>query len=140
MPHEAARPTQHHGGTWTPAQLERQAVVEAGGTVLANLSSGADDALIAWAKERDLFRSIGRSTRWANPYLLGEDGDRDEVCAWYAEYFARKRSLHRHLRELRGKVLGCVCHPERCHGETLITALARLAPDRGRAAPGDGER
>jgi hypothetical protein len=27
------------------------------------------------------------------------------------------------LGELRGKVLGCVCHPRRCHADELVRAV-----------------
>jgi hypothetical protein len=60
---------------------------------------------------------------WANPFLLGDDGDRPTVIANYGWYFERKPSLQTQLPGLRGKVLGCWCYPLRCHGNLLIELL-----------------
>jgi len=67
-----------------------------------------------------LFARVDRFSEWGNPFILGEDGDRDHVCDAYDRYFDDKRSLHTKVKELKGKVLGCHCYPQRCHAETLI--------------------
>ena len=68
---------------------------------------------------------IDRRTKWGNPFILGKDGDRDEVCDKYEGYIRHGRGkwLLDHLDELEGKVLGCHCKPLRCHGDTLIKLL-----------------
>jgi hypothetical protein len=48
---------------WTPSEHERRAAVQAGMSVVANMRKGADDALVAWAKEQGLLVYIGRRTR-----------------------------------------------------------------------------
>jgi len=65
---------------------------------------------------------IDRRTKWGNPFILGKDGDRDEVCDKYEEYIRHGEGnwLLDHLDELKDKVLGCWCAPKRCHGDTLI--------------------
>lgn len=109
---------------WTESELDRRSVVEAGGTVVANLHQDTDRALLAWARSTNCFVRIDRNTPWGNPFEMPGDGGRDEVCDSYAIYFARKFSLHDPLQGLRGKVLGCWCYPSRCHGDQLIALLS----------------
>ena len=104
---------------WKQDELERKATVEAGGTVVANMRDGKDEALISWAKENGYFQRIDRNSQWGNPYELGKDGDRNTVCDSHIYYFKKKLSLHQQLMDLKGKVLGCWCYPERCHGNYL---------------------
>ena len=69
---------------------------------------------------------IGRGSMWGNPFVIGQDGDRDEVCEKHAQYLRQKvRSgeiSKRQLAELHGKDLVCFCAPLRCHGEILSKA------------------
>jgi protein gp37 len=103
---------------WTESELARKAAVEAGRSVTAHIN---DDArLIEWAEERGLYVRIDRKGEWGNPYEVGRDGSRDEVIGSYEVHLAKKPSLGQRLGELRGKVLGCWCYPERCHGDVLI--------------------
>ena len=105
---------------WTEDELKRKAIVEAGGTVVANMHQDKDRALLTWARKTDRFVRIDRSSDWGNPFEMGEDGDRDTVCDSYEIFFPRKFSLHNRLDELKGKVLGCWCYPARCHGMYLV--------------------
>ena len=104
---------------WTQDELERQLTVKAGGTVVANMRDGKDEALISWAKENGHFQRIDRNSQWGNPYELGKDGDRETVCDSHKYYFKKKLSLHQQLMDIKGKVLGCWCYPEKCHGDYL---------------------
>ena len=81
-------------------------------------------------EEYDVY--IGRSSKWGNPFKIGDHGDRDEVIQKYEEWLLgtceapkgeRRPSLDELKRELKGKVLGCWCKPKPCHGDVL----ARLA-------------
>lgn len=110
---------------WTEDQLERRGIVEAGGTVVANLHQDKDRALLAWARSSNRFERIDRNSDWGNPFELGSDGDRDTVCESYEIYFGRKYSLHDRVMGLKGKVLGCWCYPQRCHGDHLIELVSR---------------
>lgn len=65
---------------------------------------------------------IGRPSKWGNPYKIGRDGTRDEVVEKYRDYIMAS-PLRDHVAELRGKRLGCYCHPATCHGDVLA-ALA----------------
>tara|TARA_R110001606_G_C15340839_1_gene646552 strand:- start:804 stop:1682 length:879 start_codon:yes stop_codon:yes gene_type:complete len=71
------------------------------------------------AKERGLYFQIDRFSGYGNPFFLDSDGDREQVCDGYIEYFKHKRSLHNKVKELKGKALGCHCAPLRCHGDHL---------------------
>ena len=104
---------------WRSDELERKATVESGGTVVANMRTDGDKALIHWAKENDCYQRIDRNSEWGNPYELDQDGDRDTVCDSFEYYFKRKYGLHKELHTLKGKVLGCWCYPKRCHGNHL---------------------
>lgn len=66
---------------------------------------------------------IGRPSKWGNPFLIGKHGTREEVIAKYEVWLRTQPHLVAALPELRGKVLGCWCSPQRCHGDVL----ARLA-------------
>ena len=88
-----------------------------------------DNALIKSAESQGLAERIDRTSDWGNPYDVDKDGTREEVIEWYREYFAHKRSLHKRLDEIKGKVLICWCHPEDCHGRVLIDWLSREAVD-----------
>ena len=105
---------------WRQDERDRQAEVESGLTVVANAAS--DKNLIAWAERNRLAVRIDRSTRYGNPFVLNEDGDRDEVCDSYERhYLVRKPSITERIDagDLTGKVLVCHCYPQRCHGDCL---------------------
>lgn len=110
---------------WTQSQLERRKLIEQGLTVVASKRAGDDGkqidaALIAWADQQGLMVQIDRNTDWGNPFEMPSDGDRKTVCDNYAEhYLPFKPSLLKKLKTLKGKVLVCWCHPERCHGDHL---------------------
>ena len=62
---------------------------------------------------------IGRGSPWGNPYVIGKDGNREEVIAKFKEYAIVKGIDIRAKRELKGKILGCFCSPLPCHGDIL---------------------
>lgn len=62
---------------------------------------------------------IGRPSIWGNPFVIGPDGDRDTVIAKYRDYLLSNKELLDRLPELHGKVLGCWCAPQACHGDVL---------------------
>lgn len=66
---------------------------------------------------------IDRKTKWGNPFVVGKDGTREEVIRQYADWVVEQKHLMDALHELKGKRLGCWCHPAPCHGQVL----ARLA-------------
>ena len=105
---------------WRQDERDRQAEVESGVTVLANAS--ADKNLIQWAEGKGLAVRIDRGTRYGNPFIMGEDGDRNQVChAFEFHYLYNKPSITSRIArgELTAKVLVCHCYPDQCHGECL---------------------
>jgi hypothetical protein len=67
---------------------------------------------------------IGRPGRWGNPFVLGRDGDRQEVIEKYRAWLrTQPRIVARARRELAGRVLGCYCAPLTCHGD-ILAAIA----------------
>ena len=67
---------------------------------------------------------IGRPSIWGNPYIIGRDGDRATVVAKYKEHFLGSFHLKQLATEkLKGKVLGCYCKPEACHGDVIVEFL-----------------
>ena len=69
---------------------------------------------------------IGRSSKWGNPFIIGRDGDRQEVIKKYRDWIITRPKLMEALPELQNKVLGCWCSPKACHGEVLITLLKEI--------------
>lgn len=62
---------------------------------------------------------IGRPSKWGNPFIIGRDGNRDEVVRKYRKYLLDRLELVEALPELKGKTLGCWCAPQACHGDVL---------------------
>lgn len=62
---------------------------------------------------------IGRPSKWGNPFVIGKDGNRQEVIEKYRQYILNKPELLKDLHELKGKKLGCYCKPFSCHGDVL---------------------
>lgn len=69
---------------------------------------------------------IGRGSKWGNPFVIGIDGTRDEVCDLYEQWLPEQPELMAALGELTDKTLGCFCDPDRCHGEFLAHLAARV--------------
>lgn len=64
---------------------------------------------------------IGRPSKWGNPFVIGKDGDRDEVIQKYREWLIRQPALVAQAKaELAGKDLVCFCVPCACHGDVLM--------------------
>lgn len=62
---------------------------------------------------------IGRPSVWGNPFSIGKDGSREEVIAKFKAYGLNEGLDIRAKKELCGKVLGCWCSPQYCHGDVL---------------------
>jgi hypothetical protein len=74
---------------------------------------------------------IGRATprvglarsKWANPFVIGRDGTRDEVIVKYRVWLLQQPELMAVLPELRGLDLVCWCAPLPCHADVLLYLL-----------------
>lgn len=91
--------------------------IKSGKTVVININRNFH--AMKYAKDNGLFVQIDRFSEWGNPYHIGQDGDRDDVCNAFQVYFMLKRTLLSNVGQLKGKTLGCHCYPERCHGDHL---------------------
>ena len=60
-------------------------------------------------------------SKWANPFSVKKYGL--EKCLELYENHIRTTNLFNKLEELEGKILGCWCHPNKCHGDILIKLL-----------------
>jgi hypothetical protein len=104
----------------TEISQEEQDLIDklsSGETIVININKHFH--VLKEAKERGLYYQIDRYSSYGNPFFLDTDGNRDQVCDGYIEYFKHKRSLHNKVKELKGKALGCHCAPLRCHGDYL---------------------
>lgn len=64
---------------------------------------------------------------FANIFIIGKDGEREEVIRKYEEHLRSSPKLMNLLPTLQGKVLGCWCEPhEFCHGDIIIRVLEEL--------------
>ena len=103
---------------WQDDETERRKQAEKGIAVIANAQR--DKNLIQWAEKQGLAVRVDRGSAFGNPFILPDDGDRDDVCDAYRDYYLpHKPSIQRGIHQLRGKVLICHCYPQRCHGDTL---------------------
>ena len=78
---------------------------------------------------------IGRSGRgqdgyFGNPFAINIDGNRDEVLLKFKIYFYERleqdETFRNKVLELKGKILGCFCKPQTCHGDILVEYLNNL--------------
>lgn len=69
---------------------------------------------------------IGRPSIYGNDFVVGKDGTREEVILKYEMRVRSQPGFVALIKsELRGKTLGCWCHPKACHGDVL----ARIADE-----------
>jgi len=79
-------------------------------------------------EEYDVY--IGRPTKWGNPFSH-KDGTlakfkvntRKEAIDAYRLMMLESKDKLDELEELRGKTLGCWCHPLPCHGDIIVELL-----------------
>jgi hypothetical protein len=72
--------------------------------------------------------SIMRGTPYGNPFIIGEDGTREEVVEFFREYAEwRIQRQPNWLRKLKGvRKLKCVCAPQPCHGHVIAEIVERI--------------
>lgn len=92
----------------------------------------ADDNNVYIGRGRIVFidgaRYPKKHSMWANPYIIGVHGTRDEVLQKYESYIrneiVQRGPLILHfLLKIKGKNLGCWCHPDKCHGDILLKII-----------------
>jgi hypothetical protein len=69
----------------------------------------------------------GRPSIYGNPYKIGRDGTRNEIIFKYIDYFVdrlcRDKNFKNEIFKLRGKTIGCWCHPLLCHCDVIAAFL-----------------
>ena len=67
---------------------------------------------------------------FCNPYKISKNKSREEVIQEFEKYIIDKiladEGFRYQLLELRGKNLGCWCHPEPCHGHILLKIINKI--------------
>jgi hypothetical protein len=80
---------------------------------------------------------IGRGSVLGNPFIIGKDGNREEVIEKYRKYLwvemVKRDTIWNELIRLYGiwkekghLSLGCYCFPKACHGQVIGSALVWL--------------
>lgn len=78
---------------------------------------------------------IGRPSKWGNPFTHKEGTRADfilptrfEAIEAYGKWITEGdgRHLLKDLHELKGKILGCWCKPQSCHGDILKDLVNKL--------------
>lgn len=79
---------------------------------------------------------IGRPSKWGNPFRLEDGQDRVAVIHQYREWLLKQPELLAAIPSLRGRILGCWCKPQPCHGDVLAE-LANAARSKRRSKSKD---
>jgi hypothetical protein len=96
----------------------------------AELIKSGINSFEEWSKDQnniyigrnmDFYVKGTNKSKWANPYTLKKY--KLEECLSLYEDYIRNSNLYNELEELAGKILGCWCKPEPCHGDILIKLL-----------------
>lgn len=86
---------------------------------------------------------IGRGSMWGNPFVIGKDGNRDDVCDKHEQHLWHQIRVNeitlQELASLHNKPLVCFCAPHRCHGHTLEKAAAWAVERLGRTGDSRGQ-
>jgi len=67
----------------------------------------------------------GQSSKVGNPFVIGPDGDRKEVCGKFEAWAPTQPDIMAAIDELRGRDLACFCAPYRCHGDFILRMANR---------------
>lgn len=64
---------------------------------------------------------VGRPTKWANPYKLKHEKDRQEIVEKYRQYLKCNKALTMEAKQvLKGRNLSCWCAPKICSADVLL--------------------
>lgn len=130
-PHSHLSPTSNTVGLWAPTKVVCVKVNQIR-PQYQNLKEWMNDPLNVYIGRRgivfiDNVRFPKEDSIWANPYKVGRDGTREEVIAKYKNHITHLISSNQitkdQLLSLKGKILGCWCKPEPCHGDVLVELI-----------------
>lgn len=83
----------------------------------------------------DVYIGRGKGCIWGNPFVIGKDGTRIEVIEKFKAWILTQPELLARLPELKGKVLGCWCKPQPCHGDVLVNLANEYSQEELRQSP-----
>lgn len=64
---------------------------------------------------------IGRGSIFGNPFVIGKDGNREEVIKKYEIWVRKNPTQLQLIKDLPEKsILGCFCKPKACHGDIIV--------------------
>ena len=66
------------------------------------------------------------ASKWQNPFSM-KKYSREQCLVLYENYIRSTPELLDSLPELKGKILGCWCHPDSCHGDVLLRLIEEFA-------------
>ncbi len=69
-------------------------------------------------------------SKWGNPFKPSKHNTKEQRIRQYEEYIRERierESLQKELLSMKGKVLGCWCKPEGCHGDVLVRLIEELS-------------
>ena len=81
-----------------------------------------DDNHIYIGRDMSFYVKGATKSKWHNPFRVGKKHSLDESLKLY-EAHVRGSGLIDEIEELRGKILGCWCKPNGCHGDVLLRIL-----------------
>lgn len=86
-------------------------------TNVVNINSSSYDIYIGRSRKGEGFN------KWCNPFVIGRDGNREEVINKYKKYLEMQIKIGNitisELISLNNKKLGCFCFPLKCHGNII---------------------
>ena len=71
----------------------------------------------------DVVIARGNGSIWGNPYALSDTRNREYVVALFTDHLLKNMDLLKQIFDLKGKVLGCTCSPQLCHGDMIVWLL-----------------
>ncbi len=102
-------------------------------TIVTNIKKHKYDVYIGRAGK-------GRDGYFGNPHPIGfckickRKHDREDCLKEYKRYFWERinsdNEFLERVRNLEGKILGCFCKPENCHGDIIVSWLNAGMPIR----------
>ncbi len=66
-----------------------------------------------------------KQSKWCNKFSVKTYG-RDKCLELYHDYIIKNNNLMKDIMELDGKILGCWCKPESCHGDILLKIINNI--------------
>jgi len=90
-------------------------------------------------KNRNCDVYIGRANKtydenkpslFCNPFRLQDGFSREQAIEFFRAYFYYRlehdEKFRKAVQKLKGKTLGCWCHPKACHGDVIVEYLEGL--------------